>query len=213
MAFYTAQYAAHKTFSATLAATVATVTAGDTGVNEVQTITMNDGHAATGGTFTITFDGQTTGAINYNATASAIVTALEALSNIAVGDVDVSGTLDAGTITITFQGLLAETDVAQVTVSLASTTGTIYDKVTLSGCHSGILRVRNRATSGNPVYFRAYPEASDNNDPPGSGDTDNSYIVPFADLCDLAWPSPTAVVYIYSASAQDYSVESISGLQ
>lgn len=215
MAFYTAQYAAQgKTFSTTLAATVTTITGGGVGVDEVQTITMNDGHAATGGTFTITFDGQTTSAIAYNASAATIKTALEALSNVAVDDISVSGTLSGGTITLTFDGTnFTETDVAEVTVSLASTTGTIYDKVTLSGCHAGILRVRNQATSGAALYFRAYPEASDNNDPPGSGDIDDSYVVPFSDLTDMAWNSPSAVVYIYTTAAQAYSVESISGLQ
>lgn len=40
----------------------------------------------TGGTFTLTFDGQTTGTIVYNASAATIITALNALSNIDSGD-------------------------------------------------------------------------------------------------------------------------------
>jgi len=55
-----------------------TTTQGDESVNEVQQIWNNASH----GTFTITFDGQTTGDLVYNAPAGDIDTALEALSNI-----------------------------------------------------------------------------------------------------------------------------------
>lgn len=56
------------------------------GNNEVQTITID----ATGGTFTTTFGGQTTSAVAYNARASALQTALEALSTIGSGNVSVT---------------------------------------------------------------------------------------------------------------------------
>lgn len=46
-------------------------------------------HNASGGTFTLTFDGQTTGTIAWNASAATVQTALEALSNIAPGDINV----------------------------------------------------------------------------------------------------------------------------
>lgn len=52
---------------------------------EVQAI----GHNFTGGTFTLTFDGQTTVAINWNASSTTVEEALENLSNIT--DVDVTG--------------------------------------------------------------------------------------------------------------------------
>jgi hypothetical protein len=48
------------------------------GVNEVQRVS----HDGTGGTFTLSFAGQTTGNINWNATAADVDTALTALSNI-----------------------------------------------------------------------------------------------------------------------------------
>ena len=54
--------------------------------NGYQTVTVN----ATGGTFTLTFQGQTTANIAYDADAGAMKGALEALSNIGVGEVDVS---------------------------------------------------------------------------------------------------------------------------
>ena len=59
------------------------------GIAEVQTLTATT--LPTGGTFTLTYDGQTTAPINYNATTVDIRNALEALSNVNPGDIDVSG--------------------------------------------------------------------------------------------------------------------------
>jgi len=53
---------------------------GTGGVNEVQRVTFSE--TPTGGTFTITYDGQTTGAIAYNASITTVKNALEALPNI-----------------------------------------------------------------------------------------------------------------------------------
>lgn len=66
------------------------VTVSSTGFEggEVQEISNN----ATGGTFTLTFDGQTTAAIDYNATAATVQSALEALSNIADVSIEGAGT-------------------------------------------------------------------------------------------------------------------------
>lgn len=93
-------------------------------VNERQKVVVK----ADGGTFTLTFDGQTTGNIAYNATPAAVVTALEALSNVEVGDVAVTGGPGniAGSLPyyVTFQGELAESDVAQMTGSATNLTGT-----------------------------------------------------------------------------------------
>lgn len=91
--------------------------------NEVQTITVD----ATGGTFTITYSGQTTSATAYNASASTVQTNLVALSNIDSGDVTVTGGPgDAGGTTpyvLTFGGALAQKDVAAVTTNAGSLTG------------------------------------------------------------------------------------------
>lgn len=57
------------------------------GTAEKQRITVD----ATGGTYTISFDGETTAAIAATAIASAVQTALENLSNVNVGDVVVTG--------------------------------------------------------------------------------------------------------------------------
>jgi hypothetical protein len=58
--------------------------------NEVQTFAIVGDAAPTGGTFTLTFDGETTAGIAYNASTAAVKSALEALSNITVNDVVVA---------------------------------------------------------------------------------------------------------------------------
>lgn len=64
--------------------------------------------APTGGTFTLTYSAQVSTALPYNASAGQVQAALEALSNIAEGEVDVSGGLDTGTtFTVTWYGTLA----------------------------------------------------------------------------------------------------------
>lgn len=89
------------------------------GTNEVQTVTLGAGN--TGGTFTITYSGQTTSALAYNATAADVKAALIALSNIHVGDVEVT---QSGLVyTITFQGSLQGTNVAAVTTTPSLTGG------------------------------------------------------------------------------------------
>lgn len=91
--------------------------------NEVQTLSITG--TPTGGTFTLTYAGQTTGAIAYNASASTVQTALIALSNLNTGDVVCTGGALPGTaITITFGATLANTDVALITSTDSLTGGT-----------------------------------------------------------------------------------------
>lgn len=89
------------------------------GVNQVNVVTITGG--PTGGTFTITVNGQTTAGIAYNAVASAVQSALEALSNVAPGDVTVTGSA-GGPYTLTFAGALANQAIT-VSASGASLTG------------------------------------------------------------------------------------------
>lgn len=87
------------------------------GVNEVQTLGVD----ATGGTYTLTFNGQTTAALAYNADASAIETALRGLSSINGANVNVA---PAGPVlTITFVGTLAAQNVSAITADSTSLTG------------------------------------------------------------------------------------------
>lgn len=91
--------------------------------NEVQSVTVN----AAGGTFTLTYSGQTTSALAFDISAANLKAALEALSNIGAGDVAVTGGPgdDGGTTpyVVSFQGDLAYTDVAQMTSNAGSLTG------------------------------------------------------------------------------------------
>lgn len=95
----------------------------DTGTNEVQTISLTG--SPTGGTFTLTYDGQTTGNIAYDATAATVQTALLALSNIDAGEVVVTGGPGPSTPwVVTFGGDLQGTNVNAITGADALTGGT-----------------------------------------------------------------------------------------
>lgn len=90
--------------------------------NEVQQVAVN----ATGGTFTLTYDGQTTSAIAYNASEAVLLAALEALSNIPTGSLRVTQTVAASpafTYTVEFGSSLGETNVTQMTSGVGSLTG------------------------------------------------------------------------------------------
>lgn len=96
--------------------------------NEIQTVSFTG--APTGGTFTLSFRGQTTSGIAYNANAAAVQSALEALSNIAPGDVTVTGGSGPSVAwKIEFTGTYAATDVGLLIGSGASLTGGSSPKV------------------------------------------------------------------------------------
>ncbi|HTN75251.1 MAG TPA: autotransporter-associated beta strand repeat-containing protein, partial [Pirellulaceae bacterium] len=97
--------------------------------NETQTVTA----PATVTTFTLTFNGYTTPAITRATdTAGTIQAFLEALPSIGAGNVLVSGAV-AGPYTVTFQGALAATNVAALTATLGTGTGTIAIATTVAG--------------------------------------------------------------------------------
>ncbi len=77
--------------------------------NEKQTVTLSNGFGWPSGTFTLTFNGQTTGAIDANASAAAMDAALEALSTVGAGNVNVTGGGGA-TWMFEFVGALSNTD-------------------------------------------------------------------------------------------------------
>jgi hypothetical protein len=114
------------------------------GTNELQDITVT---LATGGSFTATYSGQTTGAIQWNAAAGAVQTALESLSNIDVGDVIATGgPLMTAPVRIEFTGLLARTNVAAMTVT-SSLTGAGSQAVAVTTARSGIASTPAAAAS------------------------------------------------------------------
>ena len=79
--------------------------------NEVQEISSTQ----TSGTFTLGYGGQVTAAIDFDATAAEIQTALEALSTINVGEISVTGSsIDVAPVEVEFIGALAETNVTLI---------------------------------------------------------------------------------------------------
>jgi len=73
--------------------------------------TMSRASSPTGGTYTLTYEGQTTSAIDYNANTDTIKAALEALSTVNVGDITVGGGANGladGDVTFTFSTNLGD---------------------------------------------------------------------------------------------------------
>lgn len=93
------------------------------GTNGVQTLTMTG--TPTGGTFTLTYNAQTTAAIPYNATAQQVGAALEALSTVDEGEFDVTGgPFPATPILVKHYGKLVGTVTAITASSVGLTGGT-----------------------------------------------------------------------------------------
>lgn len=108
-------------------------------VDEVQTITIAN---ATGGTFTLSFNGQITANIAYNASAATVESALEALANLDTADVAVSGST-GGPYTITFSGVYTNSNVPELVANGAGLTGsspTITAHTTTEGGVVGTIR-------------------------------------------------------------------------
>jgi hypothetical protein len=117
-------YARVRSLPTILRAALGTAVVGPAGTQEVNTLTATG--TVTGGTFTLTYNSQVTAAIAWNATAATVQAALEALSNIAPGDVIVTGgPFPGAAIVITFGGTLNGLPTgAPITVQAGSLTGT-----------------------------------------------------------------------------------------
>lgn len=156
--------------AASLDLAAGTVLGEATGTNELQSITITG--SPTGGTLTISYAGQTTGDIAYNAQASAVQTALEALSNVGDGNVKVTGgPLPIQPILIEFIGALGAGNRAEVTTT-NSFTGGSSPNTTVATARAG--------AAGTLGTFKAY----DNDNTDGSGVA--KAILPFAVQTDSA---------------------------
>lgn len=119
------------------------------GVNEVQTVTVD----ATSGNFTLTYDGQTTANIAYNAGAATVVSRLEALSNI--DNVDATGTLSGG-MAVAFTGTLTETNVVTMSatdVTLAGGGDSVTVTPTTAGVDGDDITIKPNSASLGNVYL------------------------------------------------------------
>lgn len=121
-----------------------------TGENETQTVSITG--TPTGGTFTLTFRGQTTGNIAFDAAAAAVESAFEALSTVGAGNGTVSGSNP--NFTVTFTGDLANTPLPLITAADALTGGSSPEVV---------IAQTNAGVAADPVIFEdiehetAYP--------------------------------------------------------
>ena len=106
------------------------------GTNAVLTATM--GGTPTGGTFTLTYGGQTTVPLAYNATAVAVQNALWALSSIGNDNVAVTGSA-GGPWVITFVNALANSTVTTMTATNTSLTGGSSPAVTIAVTTAGVV--------------------------------------------------------------------------
>lgn len=122
-----------------------------TAVNEVQTVTITG--SPTGGTFRLQYDGETTSAIAYNASAATVQAALEALPSIGAGNVACGGGSLPGTaVTVTFQNFLGGVKHPML-VAINSLTGGTTPAIAVA-----------ETTAGNPAagYFDAYDDTLSN---------------------------------------------------
>lgn len=93
-----------------------------TSQNEVQSLATSG--TPTGGTFTLTFKGYTTGPIAYNAAAAAVQSALEALATVGTGGIVASGGPLPTAVTLTFSNQLGGDSQPLVTTTSSLTGGT-----------------------------------------------------------------------------------------
>ena len=114
-------------------------------VSEVQTISRAT--PPDSGTYTITYEGQTTEAIDYNASVETIQAALEELSAINAGDITVEGGANGladGSVTFTFSDILG--DVSMISVN-GSNLGPGGDSVTVEETTKGIPAYISRSSN------------------------------------------------------------------
>lgn len=114
------------------------ITSTGTRENEIQVIEYQPGNPnPTQGTFTLTFNGQTTGNLNYNSLTADIQTQLEALNNINPGDINVrGGPLPGDGIFVEFVGPFVFSNVnAMTTMDTNMNNGAVTQVRTVLGGH------------------------------------------------------------------------------
>lgn len=113
------------------------------GTEEVQTVDISG--APTGGTFTLTYDANTTAPIAFDATAADVEAALEALPNVSAGEIAATGgPLPGSTVTLNFDAALG--NVTQVTGDGTGLTGGTTPAVNTATTTEGELPVTGTFT-------------------------------------------------------------------
>jgi Calx-beta domain len=129
----------------------------------------------TGGTFTLTFEGETTAPIPYKATATQVGAALMALPNIGQGNIVATlGPLNTTFVLVTFTNALAGTAVGQITgnasglIPTPPLTSEVVTAVLSQGSTGNITSNVNTLTVGSNAHVRVIVEG-------GSGGTQASF--------------------------------------
>lgn len=125
------------------------------GVNQVQGFHLAD---TTGGTFTLSFDGATTGAIPYNATASQMQSFLEALSTVGPNNVACTdGPVNVEAVNVEFIGGLGAQDLPLITSDISGATGPNPNMSGgfTAGVDGEFLVVMGFAVTDHSLYLRA----------------------------------------------------------
>jgi hypothetical protein len=142
-------------------AILAKLTVGRLGVNEVQKAIVK----ATGGSFKLTYTGQTTAAIKWNASAAEVLAALLALSNLDTGDVTVTGGPgDEGGTTPYIFTFREGANIAEMTADATALTGgehKVEMSTTTAGTAAGSLKVALETKVQEDAYIVAeFPEVT-----------------------------------------------------
>jgi hypothetical protein len=111
-------------------------------VDEVQSVTV----AASGGAFTLAFEGESSAEIPFNATAAEVQAALAAIPAVGAGQVAVSGEA-AGPWSVQFTGTLAGENVTELSASAASLTGPPEPSASVATTTPGVSLLDDREVS------------------------------------------------------------------
>jgi hypothetical protein len=126
--------------------------------NERQTIAITGSVAPTGGTFTLTYAGQTTAAIAFNATGAAIVTALNLISTLTPNQVSLvsGGPINTTPVVIEFVNASALTDATLMTGNAAALTGGTGNAISVTETRKGGTSTDVVANALFPGHFDVY---------------------------------------------------------
>ena len=154
------------------------------GKNEKQTIVITDG--AANDKLVLTYSGQSTGELDYDATSADVATALKALNNIGDSDVVVTDGDPAGWV-VEFTGALANTDVPAITggcgknekQTIVVTNGAANDKLVLTYSGQSTAELAYDATPADvAVALKALSNIGDSDVSVTAGDPDG-WVVEF----------------------------------
>jgi hypothetical protein len=172
--------------------------------DDMQTISITG--APAGGTFTLTWMGQTTGNINYNATAADVTTALAALSNIGTGNIAVTGGPGPGTAWVaTFIGTLANLPLAAMTHT-DSLTGGSAPAVSIAHSTVGIAYANHAPRAAfaskilaGPAFYASIMALSISDNGTVQGDWNLSTLQPTASEATITTDILAAIDLVYNA--------------